>query len=122
MVLAFDGMGLQPSLQYLETTDEIFGFDNSVNGSKDKEMAKSLIVFMLRGISQRWNQPFAYYLTRNGLDPDALRTVLIEIAIMLHKHGINVRFCYVMVYPIVLFGFCFSLSFILLKVPIYYHA
>jgi len=84
-------MSIEPSTKYVESADEVVGFEDLGGQCKGKEMAKSLLVFMIRGISRSWKQPIAYHLTTNGLDPDTLRQFLVEILVKLHQHGVRVR-------------------------------
>jgi hypothetical protein len=90
VVLTFDAMSIEPSTKYVESADEVVGFEDLGGQCKGKEMAKSLLVFMIRGISRSWKQPIAYHLTTNGLDPDTLRQFLVEILVKLHQHGVRV--------------------------------
>lgn len=56
----FDEMSLEPLLKYDKKNDLIPGFENFVD-IFTKKYANHILVFVLKGISKTWKQPYAYY-------------------------------------------------------------
>ena len=60
--LLMDEMSIKKSLRYDPSTDSIGGFEDF--GSKgSNKVATHALVFMVKGMTSNWKQPFSYYLS-----------------------------------------------------------
>jgi len=59
-VLCVDEMSLKAFLYYNYAKDEVIGF-HDVETHKTTDVAKSVMVLMMRGIHDSWKQPIGYY-------------------------------------------------------------
>lgn len=50
----------------------IEGVEGLGNGKRTNNLLKYPFVFMVQGVSKAWNQPLAYYITRNGVSVEVL--------------------------------------------------
>jgi hypothetical protein len=87
--LAFDEMSLEPSLTYNKKEDAIDGFIDCGSGKK-KEFADHAMVFMARGLKQKWKQPIAYFFTSAGMSAADIARNVKNIIGELQRVGLNV--------------------------------
>lgn len=87
--LLFDKTFLEPSLTYSIPNDTIIGFKD-LGSSRHPRFANHVLVFMARGMSRKWKQPVAYYLTDGGLKSTNLTRILKEVITRLHEVGLRV--------------------------------
>lgn len=59
-IIMFDEMALEPGLKYDKKNDILFDFEH-FGKSVTNKYADHVLVFMLKGISRKWKQPYAYY-------------------------------------------------------------
>lgn len=77
-LLLIDELSITPGLHYDMKSDKIKGFTSFYTRcDKKKNLAKHGLVFMIKGISEKWRQAIGFYLTRN-LTADRLESVLIN--------------------------------------------
>jgi len=68
-------MSLKSFLYYDIKKDEIVGFHNT-NTFKSCDLAKSVMVIMIRGLYDSWKQPIAYFFVANSCTgPDLLSII-----------------------------------------------
>lgn len=95
VILTFDAMTIEPSIRFDDKNDRITGFqDQSTlqDSSNMMDASNSLLVFMLRGINQRWKQPIGYVATRNGVSAVNLQKMLIQILYQVNLMGLRVSY------------------------------
>ncbi|KAL5241326.1 hypothetical protein ACI65C_008736 [Semiaphis heraclei] len=59
-IILFDEMALEPGLKYDKKNDLMLGFENFGKTVTNK-FADHVLVFMIKGVSKKWKQPYAYY-------------------------------------------------------------
>ncbi|XP_026471484.1 uncharacterized protein LOC113375753 [Ctenocephalides felis] len=65
-LLMFDEISLSSKLSYDRKKDHIVGFVELANGRKSL-FANHTLVFMIKGIKDRWKQPVAFYFSEGGV-------------------------------------------------------
>lgn len=88
-ILTFDEMSLTPSLNYSKGEDSIIGLVNCGEGKKLR-FADHAMVFLLRGVAEKWKQPVAYFFTEGAMSAaEIMRNIKIIIS-ELNKIGFNI--------------------------------
>jgi hypothetical protein len=58
--ISMDEMSLKVNIAYDSSKDEIIGLKDFRDGEKGTDLASSALVFMPRGVLEKWKQPFGY--------------------------------------------------------------
>ena len=85
-------MTISPSLRYQISQDAVAGFQEVGKPEDRKEVADSLVVFMLRGNMNRWSQIVGYYLVKHGISPEDLATIVKDVITKVEETKIEVRY------------------------------
>ena len=64
--LLFDEMSIKKALRYDPSSDTVEGYENFGTAGSNK-IASHALVFMARGMTSNWKQPFSYYLSEVSL-------------------------------------------------------
>lgn len=88
-ILTFDEMSLTPSLNYSKSDDSVVGFVNCGEG-KRLEFADHAMVFMLRGVAEKWKQPVAYFFTQGAMKTAEIMRNLKIIISKLNEIGFDI--------------------------------
>lgn len=64
VVLSFDEMQVRPKLSYVPTDDIVEGTEDFGDLGRSQSPADHALVFMARGVSNRWKQPIGYFLSQ----------------------------------------------------------
>jgi len=78
--ILLDEMTIKQCLQYSKKYDVIEGFENLGQLGRTAKIAKSALVFMIRGLYKSWKVPLAYFLSRTPVKPDHIQ-ILFQTAI-----------------------------------------
>jgi hypothetical protein len=89
-IISFDEMSLKKHLFYQSNTDELVGLEDYGDGTKTNCVATSAIVFMARGVSEKWKQPLAYYLVNESCSSSKVREKLLYIIDQVESIGLHV--------------------------------
>lgn len=89
-ILCFDEMPLKSSLFYDFKRDEIIGFRNT-GFSKSCELAKSVMVVMIRGLHDSWELPIAYFFVESSCTGYDLKNIIFFCISQLDSISINVK-------------------------------
>lgn len=83
-------MAIKANLFYAINLDKIIGFED--NGDlKSFKSAKSALVFMLRGLKNKWSQPIAYAFSHTTCPSETLQTLLFKLVQKLKGIGLVVH-------------------------------
>jgi hypothetical protein len=77
--LMFDEMSLRENLGFNQKLGCIEGFEDLGSQGRTRNIANRALVFMLRGLLQKWKQPVAYYLTHGSTLGEMLVHFLKEV-------------------------------------------
>ncbi|XP_026471481.1 uncharacterized protein LOC113375750 [Ctenocephalides felis] len=88
-VLMFDEISLSSELSYDRKKDHIVGFVELANGRKSL-FADHALVFMIKGIKDRWKQPVALYFSEGGVNSSDLKYLIVDVAKKLFNIGLKV--------------------------------
>jgi hypothetical protein len=58
--ISMDEMSLKVNIAYDSSKDEIIGLKDFRDGEKGTDLASSALVFMPRGVLEKWKQPLGY--------------------------------------------------------------
>lgn len=75
-ILSFDEMAIKEYLEYSKYLDLIEGFEDLGYLGRTKRTAKSVLVFMARGVFASWKLPISYFLTHSGVSATNLKQIL----------------------------------------------
>ena len=89
--IVFDEISLKESVNYDVKNDELEGLENFGHLGRSKYVANHALVFMVRGLIDKWKQPFAYYLSSSTVTASTLKEVLLYYINKLVQCGLNVR-------------------------------
>ncbi|KAG0437470.1 hypothetical protein HPB47_017434 [Ixodes persulcatus] len=88
--LLFDEMSLKRNLYYDVKRDLVHGYAD--NGTKrSSEIANSVLVVLLSGVSKQWIQPLSFILVSKKLNPEDLEKMIIDIIQDLGSGGVLVK-------------------------------
>ena len=87
--ITMDEMSIKANFSYDSSVDEIVGLGDYGNGSKGNEVLTSALVFMARGKTENWKQPFAYYLAYGFCKNDKVKELLMEMITKVSSFGLN---------------------------------
>ncbi|KAJ4425383.1 hypothetical protein ANN_27998 [Periplaneta americana] len=88
--LLFDEMSIRENLHYNRKLDRIDGFEDHGSGVRTDLRANHALVFMVRGLREKWKQPVAYYLNRGSTSSEFLRKFLFEVLGACQDAGLKV--------------------------------
>ena len=77
--VVFDEISLKAGLTYNPQDDLVEGFEDFGSLGRTRLTATHALVFMIRGISSKWKQPIAYYLTNGPCKHKFISIFLFEI-------------------------------------------
>ncbi len=90
--LMIDEIHLKQNLQYDQHQDVIVGYEDlGGHYKRSKEHAGNALVFMLRGLCSRWNQPVGYVFTRTACKADVVQSLLYECLDKCEEAGCKVK-------------------------------
>lgn len=89
-VLCADEMSLKTFLYYNYAKDEVIGF-HDVETHKTTDVAKSVMVLMMRGIHDTWKQPIGYYFVGSTCSGFSLKNIIYKCILKLTSISFNVR-------------------------------
>lgn len=78
IVIPFDEMGLKSNITYDSKIDQVEGLADFGDGETSEDVANHAGVFIARGITGNWKQPFGYFLTRSTMTPKMLADKVVE--------------------------------------------
>ena len=92
-VLMWDEMANRPGLEYNLKEDYIEGYhDLSDNfGGRTQEMAKSVLVVMLSGLTHDWKQPLMYFPTSGSVSGKTLKNIILDVLKITEEVGFRIR-------------------------------
>ena len=88
--IVLDEMSIKEGFDYDASTDQFLG---EVNLPSHFGMPTKGLVFMLVGITTRWKQPVAHYLTPDSSDGRVYGGILLQIISKAEKIGLRICFC-----------------------------
>lgn len=88
-ILCIDEMSIKANLFYNVSRDVVVGFENLGN-KRSTNIATSVLVTMVRGISHNWKQPISYFLTKNAVNVEDLEDIIVKTIRKLKGIGLNV--------------------------------
>lgn len=89
-IMCVDEMCLNSFLFYDLKKDEIVDFHNT-NSFKTCELAKSVMVIMIRGLHDKWKQPIGYFFVANSCTGADLLTIIYSSIHKLHSISLVVK-------------------------------
>ncbi|KAG8222590.1 hypothetical protein J437_LFUL002582 [Ladona fulva] len=89
-VLMFDEMSLKPHLDYRVKSDLIVGYEDHGHLGRSSRIAKFALVFMVRGLLQKWKQPIAVYFSSSPTKSEILVALMEEVLQQCQKVGLCV--------------------------------
>ena len=89
--LVFDEMAIKSGISYDRRNDAIEGMEDFGTMGKTKNMANTALVFMIRGLSQKWKQCIGYFLSAGPLSSKTLKQLTLEAIDKLSEVGLNVK-------------------------------
>lgn len=90
-VLLFDEMAIKCSLSYNKYQDSIEGAEDFGNAGKTKLLANTALVFMIRGLSEKWKQCIGYFLSAGPVSSKTLKDLTLQAVSKLAEVGLNVK-------------------------------
>lgn len=82
-----DEISVNPELSYDQKRDKVIGFTSYYNRTDNcKNVAKHALVFMLKGIKQKWKQAIGYFFSRN-LNSDSLESMVKNVIRKVEKNA-----------------------------------
>lgn len=88
-ILCIDEMSIKSNLFYNVSRDVVVGFEDLQN-KRSTNIATSVLVTMVRGISHNWKQPISYFFTKNSVNAEDLKEIIVETIRKLKGIGLNV--------------------------------
>jgi hypothetical protein len=88
-IITLDEMSIKSNLQYDPSKDQVIGVEDD-GVTKGKLLANSALVFMLRGITETWKQPVAYYLVNESSNSAMVKEKLFQILKKMESIGLKV--------------------------------
>lgn len=86
-ILLMDEISVNPELSYDQKRDKVIGFTSYYNRTDNcKNVAKHALVFMLKGIKQKWKQAIGYFFSRN-LNSDSLESMVKNVIRKVEKNA-----------------------------------
>lgn len=89
-ILCADEMSLKSFLYYNYSKDEIIGFHEE-DTHKKFEIAKNVLVLMIRGLHNSWKQPLAYFFVSSSCSGNSLKSVIFNCINKLSLCSFNVK-------------------------------
>ena len=75
--LLIDEINFKSHLQYDRHNDNVVGYEDlSVFGGRSPKLAKSALVFMLRGMSSNWTQPIGYVFSSGSCNAEVVQSMI----------------------------------------------
>ena len=92
-VLMWDEMANRPGLEYNLKEDYVEGYHDLSDdfGGRKAEMAKSVLVIMLSGLTHDWKQPLMYFPTNGSVSGTTLKDIILNVLEITDDIGFRVR-------------------------------
>ena len=90
VVVSFDEMQLRPKLTYLPGQDVVEGFENFGEMGSTCRPADHALVFMARGVTNKWKQPLGYFHSCGPTPASIMKHQLVSIIRQLRQAGMIV--------------------------------
>ena len=90
-VLIFDEMSIKSGLSYERSHDQIEGLEDLGSIGKTKNMANSAIVFMIRGLSNKWKQCIGYFLSSGPISSKSLHVLVLQAIDKVSNIGLHIK-------------------------------
>ena len=85
-------MSLKPGLEYNLKEDYIEGYhDLGDYGERKRQLAKSVLVFMVTGLTHDWKQPLMFFPTNRPVPGETLSTIICDVLQLTDDIGFKVR-------------------------------
>ena len=88
-IITVDEMSIKSNLFYDSSKHQVIGVEDD-GVTKGKLVANSALVFMLRGITETWKQPVAYYLVNESSNSAMVKEKLFQILEKMESIGLKV--------------------------------
>jgi hypothetical protein len=88
--LLFDEMSIRDNVRFNQKFDFIEGFEDLGSRGRTCNVANHALLFMIRGLHQKWKQPVAYYLSRGSTKAEMLVQFLKEVLEACQNVGLRV--------------------------------
>jgi hypothetical protein len=86
----FDEMSIRENVRFNQKSDCIEGFEDFGSLGRTFKIANHALVFMVRGLRQKWKQPVAYYFSRGGTKAEMIAQFLKEVLDACQNAGLHV--------------------------------
>ena len=90
-VLLFDEMSIKCSLSYNRYQDSVEGTSDFGTLGKTKLLANTALVFMVRGLAEKWKQCIGYFLSAGPVASKTLKDLTMQAVDKLTEVGLNVK-------------------------------
>lgn len=87
-VLLMDEISLKEAIHYDQNSDRMLGLED-YGHTRGPGVANHALVFMIRGLTTKWKQPFAYFLSNGTIKSNKLKTLVIEAIRQISATGLN---------------------------------
>ena len=87
-VLLMDEISLKEHLHYDDKHDKIIGLEN-FGISSGNSIANHATVFMIRGLTHKWKQPFAFFFSNGTMRSNKLKTLMLDGIRMINNTGLK---------------------------------
>lgn len=89
--ILFDEMSIKTFFEYNKCLDFIEGYEDLGEMGRTGNPAKSVLVFMARGIFSSWKLPLCYFLTHSSIKSSQLHQILLKVLKICSVAGLNVK-------------------------------
>lgn len=86
----FDEVYISASLQFNESNRKVIGFEDLRKSDRSTKFADKALVFMVRGIRNKFKQPVAFYLTTSNMNGLKLANIIKEMIEAVQSTGLTV--------------------------------
>lgn len=90
-ILVFDEMAIKSGISYEKWYDVIEGMEDFGTMGKTKHLANTALVFMIKGISQKWKQCIGYFFSAGPISSLMLKQLAMEAIDKLSEVGLHVK-------------------------------
>ena len=90
-VLVFDEMAIKCSLSYNKYQDSVEGAEDFGTAGKTKLLANTALVFMIRGLADKWKQCIGCFLSAGPVSSKTLKDLTLQAVGKLTEAGLNVK-------------------------------
>ena len=89
--LILDEMSIKESVSYDRHRDEVEGYEDFGNLGRTRFIANHAIVFLVRGMCEKWKQPLGYFLTSGTMSGSIMGTLLKDCITKVEACGLSVK-------------------------------